>query len=182
MNVTRRAAAAVLLAAALALAAPVSAGAAGGPSAYHQDLAAARAATAAMHSTDNALEAGYLPPPDGSVLDACITLPDAGMGVHWVDPEAMTDNVADPAQPEMLVYEPTARGDLRLVAVEYVVPQAEWDAVHADPPELFGHEMHVVSVPTLEPFYALHAWIFKHNPWGMHADFNPRVSCEHWQG
>lgn len=182
MSATRRAAATALVAAALLLAGPVAAGAAGhtgGPSAVQQGLAAARATTASLHSTASAIDAGYLPPAPGSVLDACITLPDAGMGVHYVN-GMIFDGIPDAAQPESLVYEPTANGRLRLVAVEYLVLRSAWDAEHDAPPMLLGHEMHLTVIPTLPEFYALHAWIWKHNPDGMFADFNPNVSCEHF--
>ena len=83
MSARRRGAAALLLTAALLLATPAAAGAAGHtPDELGQNLAAARAVTAAYHNTDQAMADGYLPPAEGSVLDACITLPDAGMGVH----------------------------------------------------------------------------------------------------
>lgn len=170
-----------LLAAGALFAAPAAAGAAGGQSEYQRDLASLRASVAAYHNTDRAVAAGYLPPEEGTLLDACITLPDAGMGVHWAD-WSLYDTTVDAVQPEALVYEPRKDGGLRLVAVEYLVPQSEWDAIHDDPPTVLGMEMHVVAPPGAEPFYALHAWIFKHNPDGMHADFNPMVTCDHWQG
>ena len=181
MSSRRRGAAALLLTAALLLATPAAAGAAGHtPDELGQNLAAARAVTAAYHNTDQAMADGYLPPAEGSVLDACITLPDAGMGVHWVNGDIF-DGVPDVSAPEALVYEPTANGGLRLVALEYLVLQSEWDATHSSPPHLFGHEMHPVTIPTIPPFYALHAWIWKHNPDGMFVDFNPMVSCAHFE-
>lgn len=181
MSARRRGAAALLAIAALVLAAPAAAGAAGHtPDELGQNLAAARAASAAYHNTDQAMADGYLPPAEGSVLDACITLPDAGMGVHWVD-ESIFDGVPDVSAPEALVYEPTADGGLRLVALEYLVLKSEWDMHHDDPPSLFGHEMHEVTIPTIPTFYAIHAWVWKHNPDGMFVDFNPRVSCEHFE-
>lgn len=169
-----------LLAAGALLAAPTAAGAAG-PSEYHRDLATLRASIAPYHNTDQAMADGYLPPEEGTLLDACFTLPDAGMGVHWAD-WSLYDTTVDVAHPELLVYEPMRNGRLRLVAVEYIVPQAEWDAEHDGPPVLFDEEMHVVAPPGTAPFYALHAWVFKHNPWGMHADFNPTVTCQYWEG
>jgi hypothetical protein len=66
------------------------------------------------------------------------------------------------------------------VALEYVVFQDAWDATHTTPPELFGREFELVPAGNrygLPPFYELHAWLWKHNPSGMFADWNPRVHC-----
>ena len=30
-----------------------------------------------------------------------------------------------------------------------------------------------------QPHYELHAWLFRHNPAGMFAEFNPNVTCAH---
>jgi hypothetical protein len=61
-----------------------------------------------------------------------------------------------------MVYEHTA-GGLRLVAVEWV---------STTPGSVHGVELHLN--PTLG-VYVLHAWIWRHNPDGLLADFNPRV-------
>ena len=69
---------------------------------------------------------------------------------------------------------------MQLVALEYVVLKADWDALHADPPSLFGQEFMVTPDPNrfgLPAFYSLHAWIWKHNPAGTFAMWNPDVSC-----
>ena len=50
----------------------------------------------------------------------------------------------------------------------------------ATPPTLFGRRFHHFDAPNrydLPPFYALHAWIWDHNPAGVFESFNPRVSC-----
>ena len=63
------------------------------------------------------------------------------------------------------------RGDtLRLVAVEYVVPQIAWTS--ANPPQLFGESFHRNDALGI---WALHAWIWRANPLGMFEDFNPNV-------
>jgi hypothetical protein len=80
------------------------------------------------------------------------------------------DDVLDPAAPEALVYELTDRGP-RLVAVEYIIPDEFVDP--ADPPNLFGHTLHHHS---FLPVFILHAWVWKNNPAGMFADFNPNVA------
>ena len=71
-------------------------------------------------------------------------------------------------------------GKLHLVALEYVVIAADWDALHAKPPALFGHTFNFTPSPNrfgLPPFYSLHAWVWKHNPAGMFEMWNPRVHC-----
>ena len=78
------------------------------------------------------------------------------------------------------MYEPEANGRLRLVALEYVVLQSDWDAKHASPPTLFGQAFNFTPSGNrygLPPFYSLHAWIWKHNPSGMFSMWNPEVSC-----
>jgi hypothetical protein len=169
-----------VVAAALALAllstAPTAAAHPGHPS----DLHKARDASAPYRHLDAAKADGY-----GLLTDAqgvaCIDNPGVGgMGIHYVKNEFVGDAVVDPAKPEALVYEPGRRGRLRLVAVEYVVFQAAWDAEHASPPELFGREFELIQAPNrygLDAFYELHAWLWKFNPRGMFDDWNPRVSC-----
>ena len=48
-------------------------------------------------------------------------------------------------RPSCVVYEPLANGGQRLVAAEYVVFQAAWDAKHDEAPELFGREFELVA-------------------------------------
>ncbi|MEV4946257.1 hypothetical protein [Streptomyces sp. NPDC053755] len=61
----------------------------------------------------------------------------------------------------------------RLVALEWVVPntgQAQ--------PEIFGRGFDGPEViPGVGDVYSLHAWIFKKNPKGVFAPYNPRVTC-----
>ena len=68
-----------------------------------------------------------------------------------------------------LVYEVNGN-ELTLVAVEYIIPQPLWKS--SEPPRLFGHSF--TRNNTLG-IWALHAWIWRHNPLGMFADFNPNV-------
>ena len=167
----RLATAAAVLAAALGLG-TASASAQG-------DLAAARAGTAPFHSNARAQAADY-----GLLVDAagiaCIDNPAGAMGIHYVNGALVGDDKVNAATPELVVYEPTENGRLRLVAAEYVVFQAAWDATHSEPPELFGQEFELVEAGNrygLPPFYELHAWLWKHNPAGFFDDWNPRVSC-----
>jgi hypothetical protein len=75
---------------------------------------------------------------------------------------------------------PDGAGHLHLVAVEYVVIQQAWHAHDQRPPALFGDRFDFTASPNrygLPPFYSLHAWVWKHNPAGTFAMWNPRVSC-----
>ena len=112
---------------------------------------------------------------------ACIDNPGVGgMGVHYVNGDLVGDGAVKATTPEALVYEPRPDGRLRLVALEYVVFQADWDAHHAKVPRLFGENFELVPDGNrygLPAFYELHAWVFKHNPRGLFDDWNPRVTC-----
>ena len=103
------------------------------------------------------------------------------MGIHYVNGALVGDPAENASAPEAVVYEPDANGHMRLVALEYVVLKSDWEnAGNTAPPSLFGEEFMLVSSPNrygLPDFYALHAWIGKHNPTGMFSMWNPLVSC-----
>jgi hypothetical protein len=92
------------------------------------------------------------------------------MGVHWVN-AALLDGAVDVSEPEALVYELDASGAVDgLVAHEYIVPVDAWTSRR--PPRLFGQNFH--RHPVL-PLWVLHAWLWKDNPAGTFADWNPAV-------
>lgn len=102
------------------------------------------------------------------------------MGQHWVNPARLMDGVHDVSKPDILLYEPTADGP-RLVGVEWLQVDADQDlgtdddrpflgGVPFDGPML-GHE------PGMPIHYDLHLYTWKHNPDGIAAPHNPRVSC-----
>ena len=166
-----------------ALAALALASVAIGGATARSDFSSIRAATARFHSVTAAGKGGYGAFPAGVPLHECIsnlTGPGA-MGVHWVN-GALLDKVLDPTKPEVLVYEPAADGSLKLVALEYVIFQADWYADHpADSmPSILGEEMMVGDDARFQipPFFALHLWLYKSNPSGIFASFNPNVSCD----
>jgi hypothetical protein len=137
-------------------------------SAEHKGLAAARAATAGFHRFDVAHAAGY----DFLFMDMCMEDTElGGMGYHYVN-TALLDASLDVSQPEAVMYEPGSNGQLRLVGLEYVIPAAAWTS--SEPPELLGQQL------TLNGFglWALHVWIWKNNPSGIYADWNPTVACD----
>lgn len=142
------------------------------------DLGPARQATAAFHSIKAAEAAGYtleLADVYGETCIANLADPTVGaMGVHLVNP-ALLDDTLDPAQPEVLVYEHRRNGTMKLVAVEYVAFKGDVP----DQPSLFGVAFDSNSGARygLPGFWALHAWIWKPNPSGMFAMWNPSVNC-----
>lgn len=148
-----------------------------------QGPAAARSATSQYHRAEVAQREGYALPPAGP-LHECISAADGSagsMGLHWINSDLVRDAVLDVDHPEVLVYEPTRNGRLRLVALEYVVFADAWQAAHpGTTPTLFGKPLKYVAEPNryeLPAFYEIHAWVWKHNPHGMFADHNPRASC-----
>ena len=133
-----------------------------------------RQATVRFHNVEEATAAGY-----ANTLN-CVSGPQEGvMGVHFANADLIGDGLLDPQHPELRVYEPKD-GQLRLVAVEYLVLAETWDANNPAPPVLLGHLFHYNGSPNrygLPAFYELHVWAWKDNPNGMFADWNPNVSC-----
>lgn len=146
-----------------------------------EELDAARAGTEAFVEVGAAEEAGYGLPPEGPLHECIASTDDTGaMGLHYINGDLVGDIELDPATPEALVYEPATDGSLTLVALEYVVFAAEWDAANDMAPMLFDQMFMLVEEPNryeLPAFYALHAWIWKENPAGTFAGFNPDVTC-----
>jgi hypothetical protein len=147
------------------------------------DVAVAKQATAAFRNLAAAKKAGYTvelktTPANGAV--SCIADPAAGgMGVHMVNPTLLNATVGVKG-PEALVYAPRNDGSLKLVAVEYVVDKKAWhSAGNTKAPRLFGRQFALITKNPfgLKPFYALHAWIWRKNPSGLLAPYNPDVSC-----
>lgn len=137
-------------------------------------LASLRGATARFHRVEVALAEGY------AAFGGCFADPagTGGMGFHYVNEALVADPAIDPLRPELLVYEQAPSGELRLVAVEWITFVSAWhQAGNADAPSLFGETFHVNPTLLAEPFYLLHAWIWKHNPSGLLADWNPSVRC-----
>lgn len=139
-----------------------------------------RAATAQYQRVGQAIESGYVQ------FFGCVHEPLQGaMGIHFVNAELAADGKLNARTPEALMYEVRRDGGLRLLGAEYVVFAEAWDAAHSSPPTLFGQDFHLVAEPNrygLPAHYALHAWAWKDNPSGFHADWNPRVLCLGAQG
>jgi hypothetical protein len=142
----------------------------------NQQLAAVRRATARFHRVEVALQEGYV-----STVQ-CAALPGVGaMGVHYIKPSLMGDAGFDPLQPEVLVYEPQKNGKFKLVAVEYLIFRAPWEAAGNTGDPMFGDVPFVrsfgVGAHGLPDHYELHVWLWQHNPMGMFAQWNPQVTC-----
>jgi hypothetical protein len=153
--------------------------------ALEDDLAQVRRVTARFHDIEAALEAGYeLGWVNGSgvrIITNCVAHPTlGGMGYHYFHPDLVADLPVDPLEPEALVYAPEKNGKLKLAAVEYVVrgPDSNPPGVFPPPiPTVLGMEMHILVPPPGPAFYLMHAWVWKPNPAGMFADWNPDVTC-----
>lgn len=169
----------------------------------HPDLTAVRAATERFRNVNVALAEGYVPDP----MNICDTAEMMGqpaelgvMGVHYLRPDLLQITGTEPRvngnsvhtdflRPSVLIYEPRANGSLELMAVENLVFQHAWEAAgNAEPPS-FGDVVYnsMVNDPDteideahfFEPHYDLHVWLYRENPNGMFAQYNPAATCEH---
>lgn len=161
-----------------------------------------RALTAKYQDMNVALAEGYVRDP----MNLCDTAPMMGrpaelgaMGIHFFRPDLLgISGPPDPRvdgngthtdfrQPSILIYEPQADGSLRLVAVENLVFAKAWhEAGNERPPRFQGVEYDsmrddpttkVDEAHMFEPHYDRHVWLYRDNPNGMFAQFNPKVSC-----
>lgn len=149
-------------------------------------IAALRDTTDAFHDLNVATAAGYRPSAAG-----CESSSTGAMGIHYGNPVLLgliprsspttgTDAVIDPLRPEVVMYEPQSDGSRRLVGVEFVVYRAAWDAVHQQPPSFYGvpfDQRFGANAHGHADHYELHLWLWRHNPNGMFAPWNPKVSC-----
>ncbi|PKD44279.1 hypothetical protein CWD77_02080 [Rhodohalobacter barkolensis] len=128
-------------------------------------LKAVKQATSRFNSTTQATKAGYVN------LEECISSESGGMGYHWLN-EDWVDPVFDPLQPEAVVYEADKNGNMKLVAVEYIVID-----IGQDHPHFGDYPLDVGGTPVPVDHYSLHVWLYKDNPNGIFTPFNPNVSC-----
>lgn len=141
-----------------------------GSAAANRDLAALRQATARFQDFQAAQDAGWTV----EVTNCMDDLPAGAMGYHYGNPAYINDPVPHVREPELLIYEPQKNGRMRLVAVEYIIPYALVSADTEPAPSLFGISFHHNDAFGI---WALHAWVWKENPSGMFADWNPNVTC-----
>jgi hypothetical protein len=124
-----------------------------------------------------------------------------GMGIHFFRPDMLgisgppnprvsgTGTHTNFLNPSVLIYEPQIDGSLELVAVENLVFAKAWsEAGNAWPPSFHGvtYDTMVDNPGTsideahmFEPHHDRHVWLYRENPNGVFAQFNPRVTCEH---
>ena len=111
--------------------------------------------------------------------------PDYGaMGMHFVNLPLVLDGKLDPAKPEIVIYEPTPSGRLKLIGADYLVFADAWPK-GAPQPELMGQLLHFFEAPNrfgLPPFYTLHVWAWKENPTGTFVNWHANVSCDSFSG
>lgn len=170
-------------------------------------LADIRAATLKYSDVEVALAEGYMRDPG----DICETADMMGMpaesgamGIHFFRPDLLGITAVEPRvdgnglhvdflQPSVLIYEPDAEGNLHLVAVENLVFMKAWhDAGNTETPKFHGvayDEMQddpatpdVDEGHMFEPHYDRHVWLYRENPNGVFAQFNPDVTCEFHTG
>ena len=200
----------VLLGAALAgLAAAVSSAPvpADRPATVEPTLDEVRALTQRFQDVNVALAEGYLRDP----LDLCDTADMMGrpaalgaMGIHYFRPDLLGITAppnprvdgngihTDFRRPAILIYEPQADGAMRLVAVENLVFASAWHAAgHSAPPTYQGvaYDRMVDDPATavdeahnFAPHYDRHVWLYRDNPNGVFAMFNPAVDCRFHRG
>jgi hypothetical protein len=144
------------------------------------DEAAIRRATSRYHRVEMAEADGFVQ------LFDCIADPaqpsKGAMGVHYIKPDRF-DADLDLEEPEVLVYEPLPNGEMKLAAVEYIIPAAAWSD-GAPAPQFLGQELKYKTTmgkygedDGIDPYYEVHVWVWEHNPSGMFADWNPNVTC-----
>ena len=163
-----------------------------------------RAATERFRDVNVALAEGYVRDP----MNICDTADMMGkpaslgaMGIHFFRPDLLGISAppnprvdgngthTDFSKPAILIYEPQADGSLQLVAVENLVFAKAWhEAGNERPPSFHGVEYDsmkddpataIDEAHMFEPHYDRHVWLYRDNPNGMFAQFNPNVGCAH---
>ena len=127
-----------------------------------------RAATEKFHNLDSAVAAGY-----ARTVARCYDMAGHGaMGFHHVNRQLM-DRQLDPERPEILLYERLPDGRYQLNGVEFIVPYSQWpkDSV---PPTIMGRNLDPADDLNL---WYMHMWVWKPNPAGLFASYNPTVRC-----
>ncbi len=159
-------------------------------------------ATTRFKDVNVALAEGYVRDP----MNVCDTADMMGrpaslgaMGIHFFRPDLLgisgppnprvdgDGTHTDFNRPSILIYEPQADGSLELIAVENLVFAKAWKEAGNDAPPSF----HGVPFDTMvddaatasdeahnfEPHHDRHVWLYRENPNGVFAPYNPRVSC-----
>lgn len=152
---------------------PTAASASAAVAGVGDQLGHLRAVLARFHDLELAKAAGYTVELTGCYIDESPAARGA-MGFHFGKASAINKLTPDPLEPEALLYEPQPNGRYRLVGVEFLIPYTLLPRSSA-PPTLFGQAFAQNDVFQV---WALHAWVWKNNPSGMFASWNPNVSCD----
>jgi hypothetical protein len=167
-------------------------------------LADVRRATAKYRDVKVALAEGYIRDPANMCETAdMMGLPaeKGAMGIHYFRPDMLgitsppnprvdgASTHTDFRKPAILLYEPQHDGSLALIGVENLVFAKAWkEAGHDVPPAFHGVAYDtMIDDPTtpideahnFEPHHDRHVWLYRENPNGVFAPFNPRVTCQH---
>jgi hypothetical protein len=130
------------------------------------DLVALRALTQPYQNFDVGKAAGYNAPFMG-----CFASDSGAMGIHFQNTTIDLTATPEVNKPPFIMYEPQQDGSMRLVGVEYVKAAPPTDPA----PTLFNQSF--TFNPGLQ-VWALHVWLWKPNPVGLYANWNPTVSCQ----
>jgi hypothetical protein len=188
-------------------AAPAENGSLASPTTGEPSLVEVRRATERFRNVEVALAEGYVRDPGNNCDSAEMMGKPAemgAMGIHFFRPDLLgitsppsprvdgTGTHVDFRKPAILIYEPQADGSLELVAVENLVFRKAWHAAGNDTIPTFHGVAYDVMVDDpattvdeahmFEPHYDRHVWIYRENPNGVFAPFNPSVTCKHHQG
>jgi hypothetical protein len=153
------------------------------PAAVAAQLSRTRAALDKYRSVDEAKADGYAAasPCESTPSDPELSSYGGGMGIHYVNNALLKPGPLVPSKPPILVYAPSAGGGLELVAAEYFKPDADQDVkTDGDRPSLFGRAFDgpmLGHAPGMPIHFDLHVWLWKHNPSGLFAPWNPDVTC-----
>ena len=131
-----------------------------------QDLATLRSLTEPYRSFDAGKAAGYDAPFMG-----CFANDSGAMGIHYQNTGIDLTDTPTVSKPPFLMYEPLQDGTMQLVGVEYVKAAPSTDPA----PTLFEQSF---TYNTGLQVWALHVWLWKSNPSGLYANWNPTVSCQ----
>jgi hypothetical protein len=142
-----------------------------------QLVKAVREATERYKDVAQAEAAGY------KLMFGCVTGDSEGaMGLHYVKLPLVLDPKFDPSEPEILLYEPTSNGRLRLTGADFLVFADTWHAQNPDStPQIMGQLLHRFEAPNrfgLPAFYTLHVWAWKESPTGTFVNWHANVSCD----
>jgi hypothetical protein len=139
-----------------------------------------RDSTARFKDVSVAMAEGY------ALQFGCVSGEDFGaMGLHYVNGAFVNSGVLDATHPQIVIYEATPNGGLKLIGADYLLIASTWDASHSGPPELMGQFFHLFTSPNrfgLPAFYTLHVWAWKENPKGAFVNWHPNVSCRSYEG